>query len=371
MDFDFSDEQEQLRDAVRKWVDKAYTFDEHRRTVADGGFSAPTYQALAELGLTGLYVQDAYGGMAMGPVEGMVVMEELGRGMLLEPLTHAWISTAVLQGFAAEDLKQAWLPRIAGGEALVVLAHHEQGQRYHLDKCHTTASEHNGVWHVSGHKSLVAAGDHADAFVVPAMYQGQLAMLLVPRSDATDTRQHYLAQDGSRMSELRLNNAPAELLSLQGFAALQLGVDVGIAALCAESVGLMEKTLAITVDYMNTRKQFGVPIATFQALQHRAAEMKMQLELGRSMSYYATLKLNASADERSVALSRAKLQMGRSTRHVGQEAVQLHGGIGVTDEYIVSHCFKRLTQMEMTFGDSLHHLGQVSAQMQETAGVFA
>jgi alkylation response protein AidB-like acyl-CoA dehydrogenase len=133
----------------------------------------------------------------------------------------------------------------------------------------------------------------------------------------------------------------------------------------------MEKTLAITVDYMNTRKQFGVPIATFQALQHRAADMKMQLELGRSMSYYATLKLNASADERSVALSRAKLQMGRSTRHVGQEAVQLHGGIGVTDEYIVSHCFKRLTQMEMTFGDSLHHLGQVSAQMQETAGVFA
>jgi len=371
MDFDFSDEQEQLRDAVRKWVDKAYSFDERKAIVASGGFSAPVYQALAELGLTGLYVQDAYGGMAMGPVEGMVVMEELGRGMLLEALAHAWISSAVLQGFAPEELKHSWLPRIAAGEALVVLAHQERGLRYHLDKCHTTASENNGVWHVSGHKSLVAAGDHAHAFLVPAQYQGQIAMFLVARSAATDTSHSYHAQDGSRMSELLLNNAPAELLTLQGLAALQLGVDVGIAALCAESVGLMEKTLAITAEYMNTRKQFGVPIAAFQALQHRAADMKMQLELGRSMSYYATLKLNASADERSLALSRAKLQMGRSTRHVGQEAVQLHGGIGVTDEYIVSHCFKRLTQMEMTFGDSLHHLGQVSAHMQETAGVFA
>ena len=133
----------------------------------------------------------------------------------------------------------------------------------------------------------------------------------------------------------------------------------------------MESTLAITVDYMNTRKQFGVNIASFQALRHRVADMKMQLELGRSMSYYASLKLHAPAEERSLAVSRAKYQMGCSTRYVGQQAVQLHGGIGVTDEYIVSHCFKRLTQMEMTFGDSLHHLGQVSAQMQETAGVFA
>ena len=371
MDFDFSDEQEQLRDAVRKWVHKAYGFEERRRIVAEGGFSATAYQALAELGLTGLYIQDAYGGMGMGPVEGMVTMEELGRGMLLEPLSHAWISSAVLQGFAPEAMKKSWLPRIASGESLVVLAQQERANRYHLEKCHTTASEHDGVWHVSGHKSLVAAGDHAHAFLVPAMYQGQLALFLVERSSATDTSRRYHAQDGSCMSELFLNNASASLVSLQGLAALQLGVDVGIAALCAESVGLMEKTLAVTVEYMNTRKQFGVPIAAFQALQHRVADMKMQLELGRSMSYYATLKLQAPADERSLAVSRAKMQMGKSTRHVGQEAVQLHGGIGVTDEYIVSHCFKRLTQMEMTFGDSLHHLSRVSAHMQETAGVFA
>jgi alkylation response protein AidB-like acyl-CoA dehydrogenase len=173
------------------------------------------------------------------------------------------------------------------------------------------------------------------------------------------------------MSELHLKAAAAELISLDGLTALQLAVDVGAAALCAEAVGLMEKTLAITVEYMNTRKQFGVAIASFQALRHRVADMKMQLELGRSMSYYASLKLNAPAAERSLAVSRAKYQTGRSARYVGQEAVQLHGGIGVTDEYIVSHCFKRLTQIELSLGDSLHHLGEVSAHMQESAGVFA
>ena len=371
MDFDFSDDQTQLREAVLKWVDKAYSFDERRSAVAAGGFSASTYQALAELGLCGLYVQDAYGGMNMGPVEGMVVMEELGRGMVLEPLAHTWISTAVLQAHASDALKSEWLPRLAGGEALLVLAHHEKGARYHLNKCQATATQVGDAWQVDGHKSLVPAGDQAHGFLVPGMVQGQQALFLVPRSAATHTSHVYQAQDGSRMSELHLKAAAAELISLDGLTALQLAVDVGAAALCAEAVGLMEKTLAITVEYMNTRKQFGVAIASFQALRHRVADMKMQLELGRSMSYYASLKLNAPAAERSLAVSRAKYQTGRSARYVGQEAVQLHGGIGVTDEYIVSHCFKRLTQIELSLGDSLHHLGEVSAHMQESAGVFA
>ena len=371
MDFDFSDDQTQLRDAVRKWVDKAYNFDERRSVVAAGGFSASAYQALAELGLCGLYVQDVYGGMNMGPVEGMVVMEELGRGMVLEPLAHTWISTAVLQAFAPDDMKTEWLPRLAGGEALLVLAHHEKGARYNLHTCQTTATQVGNAWHLSGTKSLVPAGDQAHGFLVPASVNGQLALFLVPRSAGTITSHAYQAQDGSRLSELQLKDATAQRISADGLAALQLAVDVGAACLCAEAVGLMESTLAITVDYMNTRKQFGVNIASFQALRHRVADMKMQLELGRSMSYYASLKLHAPAEERSLAVSRAKYQMGCSTRYVGQQAVQLHGGIGVTDEYIVSHCFKRLTQMELSFGDSLHHLGAVSSQMQETAGVFA
>ena len=371
MDFDFSDDQIQLREAVLKWVDKAYTFDERRSAVAAGGFSASTYQALAELGLSGLYVQDTYGGMNMGPVEGMVVMEELGRGMVLEPLVHAWIATAVLQAHAPADLKTDWLPRLAAGESWLVLAHHEKGARYHLDKCQATAAKVGDAWQVTGHKSLVPAGDHAHGFLVPAVAQGKQALFLVPRSAATDTSHAYQAQDGSRLSELHVKQAPAHLITLEGLSALQLAVDVGAAALCAQAVGLMEKTLAITVEYMNTRKQFGLAIASFQALRHRVADMKMQLELGRSMSYYAALKMNAPAAERSLAVSRAKYQIGRSARYVGQEAVQLHGGIGVTDEYIVSHCFKRLTQIELSLGDSLHHLGQVSAQMQDTAGVFS
>jgi alkylation response protein AidB-like acyl-CoA dehydrogenase len=166
-------------------------------------------------------------------------------------------------------------------------------------------------------------------------------------------------------------DAPASLITLDGAAALAHAVDIGIASTCAEAIGVMDKTLAITVDYMNTRKQFGVLISGFQALRHRVADMKMQLELARSMSYYASLKLNAPAAERGVAMARAKYQLGVSMRKVGQEAVQLHGGIGVTDEYIVSHYFKKLTQLEMTFGDTLHHLGEVSGRMQDTAGVFA
>ncbi len=148
-------------------------------------------------------------------------------------------------------------------------------------------------------------------------------------------------------------------------------MDIGIASACAEAVGVMDKTMAATVEYMNTRKQFGVPIASFQALRHRVADMKMQLELARSMSYYASLKLNAPGDERRRAMARAKYQLGMSMRFVGQQSVQLHGGIGVTDEYIGSHYFKKLTQLDLCFGDTLHQLGQVSERMQETAGVFA
>ena len=170
---------------------------------------------------------------------------------------------------------------------------------------------------------------------------------------------------------LKLANAAATLISTDGLSSLEYAADVGIAAVCAEGVGLMDKLVALTVEYMNTRKQFGVPIATFQALRHRIADVKMQLELGRSMSYFASLKLGEPPAARRRALSQAKVQLGNSMRFVGQHCIQLHGGIGVTDEYIGSHYFKRLTMLEMALGDTLHHLGEVSARMQDTAGVFA
>ena len=371
MDFDFSDDQEQLRDAVRKWVDKGYDFEGRRRTEAAGGFSREAWDALGELGLGGLYIAEDDGGLGMGPVAGMVVMEELGRGIVLEPFVQTLIAGGVLSAYAGADMKEAWLPRIAGGQALVSLAYQERKARYKLDVCEAQAAKQGDGWTVSGTKSLVAAGDEADAFLVPAQADGRIALFLVERSTDGVAASGYGTQDGSRAAEVVFDKAAATLVTLDGLTALEHAVDIGIAAVAAEAVGVMDKTLAVTVEYMNTRKQFGVTIATFQALRHRVADMKMQLELARSMSYYASLKLNAPAAERRQAMARAKYQLGVSMRFVGQQAVQLHGGIGVTDEYIVSHYFKRLTQLEMTFGDSMHHLGEVSSRMQETAGVFA
>ncbi len=170
---------------------------------------------------------------------------------------------------------------------------------------------------------------------------------------------------------MTLADTPAALIQEDGFATLEQAIDIGIAAACAEGVGVMDKLVALTVEYMNTRKQFGATLATFQALRHRIADVKMQLELGRSMSYFASLKLGEPAAARRRALSQAKVQLGHSMRFVGQQCTQLHGGIGVTDEYIGSHYFKRLTMLEMTFGDTLHHLGEVSARMTDSTGVFA
>ncbi len=371
MDFDFSDDQEQLRDACGKWVEKGYDFERRRATVAAGGFDRGAYNEMAELGLTGLYVPEDLGGMGMGPVEGMVTLQELGRGIVLEPLAQALISGAVLAGYAPDTVKTGWCGKVASGEALVVLAHTERGSRYRTDSCKTTATQSGDSWTVSGSKSVVPVGDQADAFLVPASVNGTMAMFLVERSASGVTANGYGTQDGARAAEVSFKSAPATLLTLDGQTALEHAVDIGIAATCAEAVGVMDKTLAITVEYMNTRKQFGVVISSFQALRHRVADMKMQLELARSMSYYASLKLNAPTNERRAAMARAKVQLGNSMRLVAKDAVQLHGGIGVTDEYIVSHYFKKLTAMEMAFGDTLHHLGEVSARMGDTAGVFA
>ncbi|MDR3453647.1 MAG: acyl-CoA dehydrogenase family protein [Rhodoferax sp.] len=371
MDFDFTDDQEHLRDAVRKWVDKGYSFERRGGIVRAGGFSREAYTELAQLGLAGLYIPEAHDGLGMGPVEGMVVMEELGRGIVLEPLVQTLIAGGVISGYAPDAVKAAWLPRIASGEALVVLAQQERAARYQLDVCAAKATPAGTGWTVSASKSIVPAGDQADAFIVPATVDGKLALFLVERSAAGVGTRGYGTQDGGRAAEVTLKDAPASLITTDGLTALEHAIDIGIAATCAEGVGVMDKTMAITAEYLNTRKQFGVFIGSFQALRHRVADMKMQLELARSMSYYAALKLNAPTEERRRALARAKYQLGVSMRFVGQQAVQLHGGIGVTDEYIVSHYFKRLTQMEMTFGDTLHHLGEVSQRMQDKAGVFA
>ena len=374
MNFDFTDEQEQLRDAVRKWVDKSYTFERRRGIEAAGGFSKEAFEELNALGLGGLIIDEAFDGLGMGPVEAMVVMEELGRGIVLEPYTQTLIASGILTNYASDDIKKEWLPKIASSEAFVVLAYQERSARYRLEQCAAQASKSTasgGSYALNAIKSIVPAGDQASAWIVPAMLDGRMALFLVERDAQGVKTVAYGTQNGGRAAELSMTNTPAVLLTKDGLSALEWGVDIGIAATCAEAVGAMDKLVALTVEYMNTRKQFGVNISSFQALRHRMADVKMQLELARSMSYYATLKVNAPAAERRAAMARAKYQLGLSMRFVGQQAVQLHGGIGVTDEYAGSHYFKHLTQLEMTFGDTLHHLALVSNNMQETAGVFA
>ena len=377
MNFDFSDDQVSLRDAVARWVEKGYSFERRHALAKAGGQSRAVYAELAELGLAGLAVPEAHGGLGLGPVDAMVVMEELGRGLVNAPYAQAALIAPAVLGMAPQAQQAEWLPKIADASALVVLAHQERGSRYRLQQVATRAARSGSGWTLSGAKSVVPAGDEADAFIVPARIAGSerdeagIGLFLVERSAKGLVLRGHPTQDGARAAELTLADTPAAPIVEDGYAVLEHAADIGIAAACAEAVGAMDKLVAVTVEYMNTRKQFGVTIASFQALRHRMADVKMQLELARSMSYFATLKLGEPRAARRRALSQAKLQLGQSMRFVGQQCIQLHGGIGVTDEYIASHYFKRLTMLEMSFGDSLHHLGEVSARMQDTAGVFS
>jgi len=377
MDFNFSDDQNSLREAVARWVEKGFDFPRRHALAKAGGKTREVYSELAELGLTGLAVPETHGGMGFGATEAMVVMEELGRGLVNAPFVAAALVVPALLSAAPAVVQAAWYPKIASAEALVVPALQERGARYQLSHVTTRATESAGRWTLNGHKTVVPAADEADAFIVVARIAGGadelsgIGLFLVEKGAAGVTATGYPTQDGGRAGELMLANAGATLISADAYALLEQAVDVGIAATCAEGVGLMDKLLAITVEYMNTRKQFGNTLANFQALRHRIADVKMQAELGRSMSFFASLKLGEAPDQRRRAISQAKVQLGNSMRYVGQQCTQIHGGIGVTDEYISSHYFKRLTMLEMAYGDTMHHLGEVSSRMQDTAGVFA
>jgi hypothetical protein len=375
MDFDFTEDQESLRDAVHRWVEKGFSFERRHQLATAGGATRAVYTELAELGLAGLVIPEAHGGMGMGPIEAMVVNEELGRGLVNAPYTFGALMAPRLLAAAPGALQAAWLPRMASGEALVVPALHERRTRYRLDQVATRATAEGSAWRLDGTKCVVPAGDEADAFIVPARVAGApgdaagIGVFLVERAAAQVNG--YPTYDGARAADVVLAAAPAQLIAADGHALLEAALDVGIAGQCAEAVGLMDYLVALTVEYMNTRKQFGVAIASFQALRHRVADVKMQLELGRSMSYYASLKLGEPPAQRRRALAQAGVQLGQSMRFVSQNCLQLQGGIGCTDEYVGSHYFKRLTMLEVSLADTHHHLGEVAARMQDTAGVFA
>lgn len=386
MDFDFTDDQQALRDAVRRWVDKGYGFERHHAQARSGGASRAVYAELADLGLAGLVLPEVHGGLGLGAVEAMVVCEELGRGLVNAPYAEAALMAPLLLSAAPAALQAAWLPRMARGEALVVPALQERRARHRLDLLDTFAAHDAAGWRLDGAKLVVPAADEADAFVVAARLTGDgpsggaaratageaagpgLVGLFLVQADAVRVSP-YPTQDGARAGDLRLSGAAAQLICADGGPVLQAAVDTGSAAVCAEAVGLMDRLLALTVEYMNTRRQFGSPLSGFQALRHRVADAKMQLELARSMSYYASLKLGEPPAQRHHAVAQARVQLSQSMRFLGQQCIQLHGGIGCTDDCQASHYFKRLAMLELSLGDGLHHLAEVSAGLQDRAGV--
>jgi alkylation response protein AidB-like acyl-CoA dehydrogenase len=362
------DTQEQLRTAVRAWVEKQYPFEVRQRIRASGGFCRTAYAGMAELGLCGLLVAESQGGLGLGDVEAMAVMEELGCGLVLEPLRDVLVCSRLLQVHAgARAWAQALLADISAGRRLVVLAHHERDARYAREAIDTRARRAGDGWTVTGAKSLVAAGDVADGFLVSARSdEGEPALFHVAADAAGVEARGHLLQDGSRAADLRLSGCEAQLVTRDGREALAQAWAQGLAAVCAQGVGVMSKVMKVTVEHLRTRKQFGVPIGKFQVLRHYLADMHLQHETARCMSAYATLCLQDDAEARQLAVAQAKYQLGVAMRFVGQHAVQIHGGMGLVDEYVVSHLFTTLTQLELTLADSASCLDAMSRGMTPT-----
>ncbi len=358
MDFSFTEEQQLLEDTVRRFVAKDYAF-EQRRAIRDSaeGWSRDAWQALADLGLLALNVPEEHGGLGAGPVDTMLAMNALGPGLLLEPyLASAVVATTLLR----ECPRQAGLlEQMAAGARIVVLAHEEAETRGDTGRVAALCRIEGTDFLLDGRKCVVAHAAAADALIVSARLEDDLALFLVPRDAAGLTLDAYPTLDGTRAAEVRLAGVrlPAAARLDAGRDALVRALDIGLAALCAEAVGIMKAALDATVDYLRTRRQFGQPIGRFQALQHRAADMLLQYEQAKSMSTLAALRCTSQdAVLRRRALAAAKVVIGRAARFIGQQAVQLHGGMGMSDELVVSHWFKRLTAIELAYGGTDTHL---------------
>ncbi|WP_405161143.1 acyl-CoA dehydrogenase family protein [Nocardia sp. NBC_01499] len=371
MDFDLTDEQEMLRDTVRDLLARNYD-PETRLKVTDTelGWSREVWQQLAELGVLGLTFTEEDGGVGAGPVETMVVLEEVGRRLAPEPILDAVLVPGALITLAGStEQRRRVLPEVAAGTKLLAFAHTEPGVRWPSTELATTAVPQGDSYALTGIKNPVVHGDCADELVVSAQLPGGGTGLFLVAADAEGvTRKSYRTVDGQRGAQLEFERAAAELLGgdVDAAEAIRSALVQAQASLCAESVGAMAEALRLTTDYLKQRKQFGVTLSKFQALTHRAADMYVSLELARSMSLYATAAVADGAVDPHIA-SRARLQVGRSARHIGQEAIQMHGGIGVTAEYPVGHYVARLTAIERTLGGGLEHLRVLSAKVGEYA----
>lgn len=369
MDFFFTDEQNMLLETTRRFISREYGFQARNAVIAsETGMSRQAWSALGEIGLLSLLVPEDDGGLGAGPVDTMLVMSALGEGLLVEPfLTSAVMATSAIARLGTAAQREAWLPAMASGEMITAFAHDEASGSLDPLSISTHATPSGGGYVLSGTKRVIYHAPHADLLLVSAtLPNGHLALLAVPR-DAPGLRlQPYPTVDGCRAADIHLDQLyvpeAARLGAEDARPILAEVLDLGLAALCAEATGSLDKILDATIEYARTRKQFGVPIGKFQALQHRMADMLIHREQARSMSYLAAIHVNEpDAEKRRKAMSAAKVVIGQACRFVGQQAVQIHGGMGVTEELDVSHYFKRLFAIEKLFGSTDTHLRRFSA----------
>jgi len=374
MDFDLSEEQRLLKESLERLTSDRYAFEQRKNYAQNAeGWSRELWAQYAELGLLGLPFTEQHGGSAGGPVETMIVMEAFGRALTLEP----YLATVVMgggflrHGGNAEQCSDL-VPKIADGSLTIAFAHTERQSRYDLHDVQTRAARDGSGWVIDGEKGVVLHGDTADRLIVTARVGGArrdrdgIGVFLVDGKAAGVSRRGYPTQDGLRAAELSLANVkvgPEGVLGEPGsaLALIERVADEAIAAMCSEAVGAMAAMHELTVDYLKTRRQFGREIGSFQILQHRAVDMLIALEQARSMAMFATMMATEEdVSERRNAVSAAKVQIGRSGKFIGQQAIQLHGGIGMTMEYKVGHYFKRVTMIDTMFGDADHHLRQLA-----------
>ncbi|HTV68576.1 MAG TPA: acyl-CoA dehydrogenase family protein [Rhizobiaceae bacterium] len=370
MDFDLTEEQSILKDSLDRLFADTYGFEARRKILATPeGWSAEMWTRYAEMGLMALPFAEEDGGLGGGPIETMIVMEAMGKALALEP----YFSTVVIGGgflrLGGAEQKSELIPEIASGSLKLAFAQVEKNSRYDLHHVETTATKSGADFVLSGAKGVVLHGDSADRLIVTARTAGGardengIGVFLVDASAPEVTRRGYVMQDGHRGAEISLDKARGIPLGdpENGLPLVNAVIDQAIAALAAESVGVMSALHALTVDYLKVRKQFGAPIGQFQVLQHKAVDMYVALEQARSITLYATMMADIDdATERARAMHAAKAEIGHGGRLVGENAIQLHGGVGMTTEYAAGHYFKRMTMIDILFGDSGYHLTKLA-----------
>ncbi|HAY07516.1 MAG TPA: acyl-CoA dehydrogenase family protein [Hyphomonas sp.] len=366
MDFNFTEEQTMIRDSLAKLIKDKYDFDTRRKVVASkDGWRPEMWAQFVELGLTAAPFSEEDGGLGGGPIDAMVVMEEFGKGLVVEPFLQTVVIGGGFLKRGTTAQKEEHLAALIGGEAVFAFAYAEPKGRYNLADLETTAKKDGKGWKISGHKAVVVGAPWASHLIVTARTGGGrrdakgVGVFIVPKSAKGVTTRDYPTVDGRRASEVYFDNVavgPEAVIGEDSLGLVELVTDEAIAALAAEACGAMKVAQAMTVEYSKTRKQFGTPIGKFQVLQHRMVDMFMEAEQSVSMTYMATLKLGEDDVTRKKAASATKVRIGQAGRFVGQSAIQIHGGMGMTDELAIGHYFKRLTIIDSEFGNVDHHL---------------